>query len=158
MTPGLTEEQMARVRAAIALVARTPGYGVVGAGLAAHLNRGRIGCDAALPDRAQAGLTGRIMLGPEAMDSPTLSLAQTLVHEWHHVHQFPLEKTASFWLGALMGRPVMRRFERPAYRAALRFLGAVAEAFPDLAEAADAERRAIEAVFEAEYGGPIDGP
>ncbi|MDQ2687206.1 MAG: hypothetical protein M3Y28_04990 [Armatimonadota bacterium] len=156
MTPGLTEEQETRVRAAVTLIGRTPGYGVVGAGLTAHLGAGKIGCDATLPDRAQAGLTGRIVLGPEAMSSPTLSLAQTLVHEWHHVHQFPLTKTISFWLGVLMGRPVMRRFEQPAYRAALDFLETVARAFPDLAEAASAERSAIEAVFEAEYGGPLD--
>jgi len=156
MTPELTEEQKARVQAAIALVTRTPGYGVVGAGLKAHLSRGRVCFDPALPDRAQAGLTGRIVLGPEAMGSPTLSLAQTLVHEWHHVHQFPLEKTVSFWMGALMGRPVMGRFERPAYRAALRFLQAAAQAFPDLADAARAEQGAITTVFEAEYGGPIE--
>lgn len=156
MTLPLSEEQEARVRAAIALVARTPGYGVVGAGLTAHLVRGRIGYDAALPDRAQAGLTGRIVLGPEAMQAATLSMAQTLVHEWHHVHQFPLEKTVSLWLGVLMGRPVMRRFERPAYRMALGFLDAAAQAFPDLTDAAGAERQAIAAVFDAEYGGPID--
>lgn len=156
MTPGLTEEQETRVRAAVTLIGRTPGYGVIGAGLAAHLGAGKIACDAALPDRAQAGLTGRIVLGPEAMSSPTLSLAQTLVHEWHHVHQFPLAKTLSFWLGILMGRPVMRRFEQPAYQEALDFLEAVAQAFPDLAEAANTERRTIKAVFEAEYGGPID--
>jgi len=156
MRPELTEEQRARILAAIALVRRTPGYGIVGAGLQAHLGRGRIHFDPALPDRAQAGLTGRIVLGPEAMGSPTLSLAQTLVHEWHHAHQFPLEKTVSFWLGVALGRPVMRRFERPAYRAALRFLQDVAQAFPDSADAAQAEQQAIAAVFAAEYGGPIE--
>ena len=156
MTPCLTEEQRGRVRAAIALVSRTPGYGVVGAGLTAHLAGDKIACDAALPDRAQAGLTGRIVLGPEAINAPTLSLAQTLVHEWHHVRQFPLEKTVSFWLGILTGRPVMRRYERPAYRAAIRFLDAVAGAFPALEENAHRERSAIEAVFDAEYGGPIE--
>ncbi len=156
MRPGLTEEHEARVAAAIALVMRTPEYGVVGAGLKAHMDRGRIGYEPTLPDRAQAGLTGRIVLGPEAMGSSTLSLAQTLVHEWHHVHQFPLAKTLSFWLGVLMGRPVMRRFERPAYRAALGFLDAAGRAFPDLADAARAEQGAIESVFAAEYGGPID--
>ena len=49
MTCPLSEEQKARVRAAIALVARTPGYGVVGAGLTAHLGQGRIAYDPATP-------------------------------------------------------------------------------------------------------------
>lgn len=153
----LPEQQAARVRRALDLVAVTPGYQNVVADLRARMDRGRIHYDPALPDRARVGLMGHVVLGPEAINASPISLAQTLVHEWHHAHQSPLEKTASFWLGVATRQPVMRRFERPAYRAADRFLQAVTQAFPALAEEAHREQQAISAVFAIEYGEVLEG-
>jgi hypothetical protein len=109
-----------------------------------------------LEDRGQATLGGRILIGPEAIYSSPLSLAETLVHEqWHLRRQPPLEKTASFWIGIATGKPVMRRYETPAYQAALRFLAAVEMAIPELAAEARSEQEAVRESFAANYTGTI---
>lgn len=109
----------------------------------------------ALQDRAQAGLLGTITLGPEAAEASPVSLAQTLVHEHHHLHQNLLLKTLSFWLGILTRTPVMRRYEQPAYQAAVDFLEAVKRTHPRLAGEAQAEQVAIRQVFAADFGGTL---
>lgn len=150
----LTVDAAARVREAVALIARTPGYAGVAADLAGWIARERVRFVPALEDRGQATLTGRLLLGPEALSGHALGLAETLVHEHFHLRrQTPLAKTASFWGGALTGRPVMRAYEAPAYRAALEFLAAVGAALPEWSAAARAERDAVLATFAACYGG-----
>lgn len=145
------------VTAALDLIARTPGYEETAHQLEVRRERGRLRIDPDLIDRAQATLTGTILLGPESLEGDTLGLAQTLVHEHYHLRQNPFEKTVSFWQGVALRRPVMRRYERPAYEAALRFLEAVARAFPDLAGKARREAEEIRATFEVHYGGTL-GP
>lgn len=142
----------AKVEAAIGLIAAVPGYEGEAESLSGLLAAGRIRFVPALADRAQATLTGVILLGPEALSSNLLSLAETLVHEQHHRRQFPLLKTASFWAGVVTGTHVMRRYERPAYEAALRFLEAAERALPGWAAEARAERRAVAASFQTHYG------
>ena len=92
------------------------------------------------------------MLGPESVAASPLSMAQTLVHELYHLHQNPFEKTLSFWLGILTRTPVMRRYERPAYLAAFRFLEAIKASHPHLAREAEVEQRAVAPVFEISFG------
>ena len=131
------------------------GYAPVAETLTRWLDAGRIVYVPTLVDRAHAGLTGRITLGPEALSGSLLGLAETLVHEWWHIaRQVPLEKTASFWLGVATGTPTMARYERPAYRAALEFLTAAAS-LPDLAEDAVREADAVRATFATEYRVPL---
>lgn len=138
--------------AAIRLIQCTPGYADTGVALAQMAADGRIRVDPDLPDRAQAGLLGSITLGPEAAASGAVSLAQTLVHEHHHLRQNPLLKTASFWAGVATRTPVMRRYEQPAYQAAIDFLEAVQRAHPHLAEQAATEQAAVRQVFSAGFG------
>lgn len=140
---------------ALRLIQTTPGYAEAGVRLAQHASQGRIHVDLSLPDRAQAGLLGTITLGPEAVDSSPLSLAQTLVHEHYHLHQNPLLKTASFWTGVVTRTPVMRRYEQPAYQAAIDFLEAVKRAHPLLAGEATEEQDAIRAAFAADFGATL---
>lgn len=151
----LTKEEEARVCAAINLIAATPGFAGVAVNLNARLEAGRIRFLPNLSDRGQATLTGAILLGPEAMYASPLGLAETLVHEHHHLHQFPLLKSLSFWSGVVTATPVMRRYERPAYEASLRFLQAVIEAFPALAVEAREETYAISRVFDINFGEPL---
>ncbi len=149
----MNADQRARVRAALELMNRVPGYEPVAADVERRLASGRVRFDRGMEDRGVAGLSGRIYLGREALYSSPLSLAETLVHEHYHLrHQFPLEKTASFWSGVFTGTPVMRRFERPAYRASADFLRAAAAALPEWAEAARHEAAAVAATYAAEYG------
>lgn len=138
----------------LALIASTPGYEAVAADLSRLRDRGRIRFAPDLADRAHAGLLGALTLGPEAFDgNSALSLAETLVHEHHHLFQQPpLLKTVSFWAGVATRTPVMARYERPAYAAALGFLQAIARARPDLADEATREASAVEATFAANYG------
>jgi hypothetical protein len=149
-----TAFSQALLEAALALIERTPGYAEAGAELRSLAARGRIVLLAGMEDRAHTGLTGRIYLGPEPFaEGSALGLAETLIHERFHLHQVPLLKTASFWAGVFTGTPVMRRYEAPAYRAALDFLEAVEAAFPELAAEARREQAAVRAVFAANYGG-----
>lgn len=147
-----------RVEAAIDLIAATPGYGEVAEDLRRLLDRGKIRHEASLQDRAHAGLTGTITLGPEALEASALGLAETLVHEHFHLRrQSHFAKTASFWRGVWTRTSVMRAYEQPAYAAALAFLQAVERAFPEQAEEARHEQVAVAAAFAASYG-PEDGP
>lgn len=140
---------------AIEVVAATPGYASQALALRRLMTRERIRFHAGLGDRAQAGLTKIITLGPEAMESHPVSLAQTLVHELFHLHQNPFLKTVSFWSGVATRTPVMRRYEQPAYRAAYDFLEAVKNAQPHLAAIAQSEQDAIQQVFACDYGGRL---
>jgi len=144
-----------RVRQAIELIGRTPGYAGEARELADLLARGRIHCAPGLEDRALVTLTGRIQLGPEALDGSLVGLAATLIHERFHLHQSPFLKTASFWAGVATRTPILRRYERPAYAAALRFLQTVAGTFPDLATIARGEAEGVEATFAAVFGAPL---
>jgi hypothetical protein len=144
-----------RLRQAIELIGRTPGYAEEARELADLLARGRIGFAPNLDDRALVTLTGRIQLGPEALDGPLVGLAATLIHEHFHLHQSPFLKTASFWAGVATRTPVLRRYERPAYTAALRFLQIVAATFPDLATTAQGEAAGVAATFAAVFGAPL---
>jgi hypothetical protein len=78
------------------LVRSTPGYAQIGVQLGQLDADGRIKVNLDLEDRAQASLLGMITLGPEAAEASVVSLAQTLVHEAHHLRQNPLLKTVSF--------------------------------------------------------------
>lgn len=152
----LPEPHRRRVRDALALIARVDGHAAVARDLEDLLERGRIRFVPTLVDRAHAGLTRRVTLGPEALDGGIVGLAETLVHEhWHLFRQHPLHKTASFWAGVATGTPVMARYERPAYRAALAFLDALGRQFPETAATARAEAQAVAAVFAREYGATL---
>lgn len=140
------------IQQALRLIQSTPGYVEMGVRLAQLASEGHIRVDMNLPDRAQTSLRGIITLGAEAAQSSALSLAQTLVHEYHHLHQNPLLKTASFWAGFLTRTPVMRRYEQPAYQAAIDFLEAVKTAHPRLSDEVQAEQNAIRQVFAADFG------
>ncbi|MES2459956.1 MAG: hypothetical protein V4671_05175 [Armatimonadota bacterium] len=145
-----------RLQDAVSLVRATPGYDTIGDDLARLLTQGKLQFMPTLEDRGQATLGGRLLVGPEAVFSSPVSLAETLVHEhWHLRRQPPLEKTASFWLGVATGKPVMRRYEMPAYRSALHFLVAVESAFPQFADEARAEQEMVRASFAEFYGGPL---
>lgn len=137
------------------MIRSTPGYAKMGVELAQMASENRIRFDPNLEDRAQAGLLGTITLGPEAVESSPLSLAQTLVHEHFHLRQNPLLKTVSFWSGVASRTPVMRRYEQPAYQAAISFLEAIKKARPDLASESDAEQSAIRQVFTIGFGGAL---
>ncbi len=136
---------------ALQLLAATPGYEKTARELQQLAQSGHLRFDASLQDRAQAGLLKTITIGPEAMASSPLSLAQTLVHEQFHLHQNPLLKTVSFWSGIGTRTPVMARYERPAYRAAWDFLEAAKSAHPHLASEARSEQNAIRIVFENDF-------
>lgn len=140
---------------AIRLIRSTPGYAETGVALAQMASENHIHLDPEMEDRAQAGLLGTITLGPEAVESSTLSLAQTLVHEYFHLRQNPLLKTVSFWSGVLSHTPVMKRYEQPAYQAAIDFLEAVKRKHPHLAEEAESEQSAIRQVFQIGFGGDL---
>ena len=140
---------------ALRLIRSTPGHAEVGARLEQLVSQGRLRVDLNLPDRARAGLLGTITLGPEAAEASALSLAQTLVHEAHHLRQNPLLKTASFWAGVLTRTPVMRRYEQPAYQSAIDFLQVVGQAHPYLAAEARAEQNAVRQVFATGFGGTL---
>ena len=141
---------------ALRLIQATPGYEETGVRLAQLASEGRIRLDRELQDRAQAGLLGTITLGPEAATAGALSLAQTLVHEQYHLRQNPLLKTASFWTGVMTRTPVMRRYEQPAYQAAVDFLEAVKRAHPHLAGEANAEQAAVRQVFAQDFGATLN--
>jgi hypothetical protein len=148
----LDEGATTAIRAAIDLIAATPGYQEVASDLQERLDQGRLRFAPDLDDRAQAGLTCVLTLGPEALGSSPLSLAGTLVHEHFHLcRQSPLGKTVSFWKGLLASEPVMREYEQPAYEAQEAFLVAVACAFPDRAHEALEERSMVAACFDGNY-------
>jgi hypothetical protein len=140
---------------ALHLIGATPGYEALAQQLAQLRADGKIRFDENLEDRAQAGLWGTITLGPEAIESSALSLAQTLVHEAWHLRQNPFLKTVSFWSGVFTRTHPMRRYEAPAYRAAWQFLEAVKMAHPPLAIEAQAEQIAIRQVYESTFGGAL---
>ena len=144
----------ALISQAIALVGATPGYAPVAQELAQLLADGKIRYHDALDDRAHTGLMGSITLGPEPFtDGGTvLGLAETLVHERFHLHQNPLQKTASFWAGVVTHSDAMIRYERPAYQAAQAFLEAYRAAHPQDADLADGELYAVRSTFENAYG------
>jgi hypothetical protein len=149
-------DSLLRLQNAVSLIAATPGYQSVGEDLYQLLMQGKLQFHPALGDRGQATLGGRLLIGPEALYSSPVSLAETLVHEhWHLRRQPPIEKTASFWLGVATGKPVMRRYELPAYQAALRFLAAVEATFPALAAEARSEQEAVRESFAASYTGTL---
>ena len=152
-TPNLN----AALAGALRIIGTTPGYEDVARDLTELYGSDRIRFDAALEDRAHAGLLGAITLGPEATESGPLSLAQTLVHEHFHLRQQnPLQKTASFWQGVASRTEPMQRYERPAYRAAFDFLEAAKSAHPTLADEAAYEQDAIRQVFESSFGGTLE--
>jgi hypothetical protein len=145
-----------RLQDAVSLVRATPRFETVGDDLAHLLSGGKLQFIPTLADRGEATLGGRLLIGPEAIYGSLVSLAETLVHEhWHLRRQPPLQKTASFWIGVATGKPVMRRYEMPAYKAALEFLAAVEEAFPLLADEARTEQEMVRASFALFYGGPL---
>ena len=141
---------------AIRLIQSTPGYAQTGVALTQMASKGRIRLDPDLEDRAQAGLLGTITLGPEAVESSALSLAQTLIHEYFHLRQNPLLKTVSFWSGVASRTPVMKRYEQPAYQAAMDFLETVKHQHPHLANEAKNEQSAIRQVFQIGFGGDLN--
>ena len=147
--------QAASLQEALHIVRVTPGYATVGVELSQLASQGRIDFDPDLEDRAHASLSGTLRLGPEAVQSSPLSLAQTLVHEHFHLCQNPFLKTLSFWSGVASGTPVMRRYEKPAYRAAHDFLEAVKRARPELSKEAESEQRAIRQVFASVFGAEL---
>lgn len=141
---------------ALRLIRTTPGYIKIGVELAQRAADNRIIFNRVLEDRAQTSLTGVIALGPEAVQSSPLSLAQTLVHEHFHLHQNPLQKTTSFWLGAISRTATMRRYEQPAYQAAIDFLETVKRAHPHLRAEAENEQAAVRQVFAGNFGGALN--
>jgi hypothetical protein len=144
---------------AIHVVRTTPGYNNTGDDLLQLDWAGRIRVDMELEDRAQATLRGIILLGPEAVEASPLSLAQTLVHEHFHLRrQHPLHKTLSFWRGVFSGTPPMRRYEEPAYQAAIDFLEAVKQTHSHLIPEANAEQAAVQQVFQTGFGGKLRKP
>lgn len=152
----LSPPQTAVFEEALRIVRATSGYAQVGFELAQMASKDQIRFDPALEDRAQASLLGILTLGPEAMHSRPLSLAQTLVHEHFHLHrQNPWLKTLSFWSGVARGTHVMQRYEQPAYQAAHDFLEAVKRARPGMAVEAESEQRAICQVFATGFGGTL---
>jgi hypothetical protein len=148
-----TPSYQERIAQAIQLIARTPGHDDVAADLTRRFEAGRIRFKPSMIDRGEATLSGNILLGPEAIEGSMLGLAETLVHEHYHLHQPPILKSVSLWMGVFTRTPLMRRYERPAYEAALRFLVTVARTYPELAEEAEQEADAIGINFSSEYGG-----
>ncbi len=135
---------------ALALIASVPGYGAVVGSLHEKRSAGKLRLED-IEDRGSASALGVIRIGPEALSDGPVALAATLVHEQFHTTQFPLTKTASFWAGAITRTHVWRRLERPAYRAAVEFLQALARARPDLADQCAHEIAANESAFRALY-------
>ncbi len=140
------------ITAAIDLICATPNYGAIGWRLAQLTAKNRLRVDLNLEARAETSLRGIITLGPEAIASNPVSLAQTLVHEAYHVCQNPFLKTVSFWSGVATRTPIMRRYEQPAYQAALDFLSALQQVRPDLAAEVEAEQNAVRCVFANDFG------
>ena len=125
----------ARIKEAIDLVAQTPGYMEIARDLLLLQSRGRIRYVPEMTDRAHAGLTGSLTLGPEALWGSVLSLAETLVHEHYHLRrQGHLAKTLSFWRGVFTRSPTMRAYERPAYDAALKEFASRPQIYVKLSE------------------------
>lgn len=137
---------------ALRIIHATPGYADIGHQLSSLHSRGRIRVDSTLEDRAQASLFGRIILGPEVFESNAVSIAQTLVHECFHLRQNPFLKTVSFWCGIATRSALMKRYEQPAYCAALEFLEAVKETQQSLAHDAEREQIAVRQVFASCFG------
>lgn len=141
---------------ALRIIRATRGYESVSADLAQLNADGKIRFNPDLQDRANTELWGAITLGPEAANARPLSLAQTLVHEHHHLrNQNPLQKTASFWSGVVSHANPMKNYEQPAYQAALDFLDAVETSIPELALEARMEMVQVADAFEGGYGGTI---
>ena len=141
-----------QISQALELICSIRGYKETGIALQKLAAQNRIRFDREMEDRAQTGLLGNITLGPEAIASNTVSLAQTLVHEAYHLHQNPFLKTVSFWTGFLTHTPVMRRYEQPAYQAAIDFLADVKRTQPHLAQEAEREQNAMRCVFANDFG------
>ena len=141
-------QEALKIEQAIALIAHVPGYEAV----ALNLTRRTIRFVPTLIDRGQATLMGVILIGPEALNGGLVGLAETLVHEELHTRQSHLLKTHSFWSGVFTQTAVMARYERPAYRAALDFLWALAHACPEHADEARADCDAIRASYALNYG------
>ncbi|WP_309719214.1 hypothetical protein [Armatimonas sp.] len=137
-----------KIEEAIALIARVPGY----APIAQNLARRTVRYVPTLEDRGQATLLGVILIGPEALQGSLVGLAETLVHEEFHTRQNHFLKTYSFWSGVFTRTPVMARYERPAYQAALDFLSALAAVSPEHSDEALAEYDMVQASFSAFYG------
>lgn len=141
-------QEALEIAEAIALIARVPGYEAI----ARNLTRCTVRYVPELGDRGQATLTGVILIGPEALFGGMVGLAETLVHEEFHTRQNHLLKTHSFWSGVFTRTPVMARYERPAYQAALDFLAALAATCSEHASEALAEADAVRASYTAFYG------
>lgn len=152
--PSSAEALLPEVAAALELIARVPGYAPV----ALALRKAHPRYLPTLTDRGQATLGGGVYVGPEAVEGGVVGLAETLVHEHFHTRQSPLAKTPSFWKGVFTRTPVMARYERPAYQAAVTFLKALAQALPEYREEALAEAEAVQISYEALYRLPLWEP
>ncbi len=146
---------MENMEDALRLMRSTRGYEKVAIDLAQLWSEDKIRFNPELPDRAHIELWGAITIGPEAANARPLSLAQTLVHEHHHLRQHPLQKTASFWSGVASRTNPMRAYEKPAYQAALDFLDAVEQQHPNLALEARMEMVQVSDAFETGYNETI---
>ncbi|WP_309688567.1 hypothetical protein [Armatimonas sp.] len=140
-------QEALEITEAIALIARVPGYKAI----ARNLTRRTVRYVPTLIDRGQATLMGVILIGPEALLGGVVGLAETLVHEEFHTRQNHLLKTHSFWSGVFTRTPVMARYERPAYQAALDFLAVLAATCPEYASEALAEADAVRTSYTAFY-------
>ncbi|WP_395090086.1 hypothetical protein [Armatimonas sp.] len=140
-------QEALEITRAIALIACVPGYEAI----AQNLTRRTVRYVPELSDRGQATLTGVILIGPEALLGSVVGLAETLVHEEFHTRQNHLLKTHSFWSGVFTRTPVMARYERPAYQAALDFLAVLAVSHPEHAGEAHAEAEAVQSSYTALY-------
>ncbi|MGC4047448.1 MAG: hypothetical protein QM758_26940 [Armatimonas sp.] len=136
--------------AAIALVTETPGYGSMGADLRQRWESGKLRLEP-IDDRGTTSFNGIIRIGPETLADGPVATAATLVHEHFHTTQFPLSKTVSFWSGVITQTPVWQRLERPAYRAAVAYLEALAQSHPNLAAICHQEINATRSSFETFY-------
>ncbi|MFM7323017.1 MAG: hypothetical protein ACKO5K_16075 [Armatimonadota bacterium] len=156
MARALDPERRLRVADAIARIGAVPGYASVARDLGALLDAGRIRHDPDLEDRAVVEWTGMVVLGEEPFQGASVGLEETLVHEHHHrKRQANLMKSASFWTGVVTKTPVMARYERPAYRAALDYLAAVGVARPDDRIDAEREAEAVRRTWEIVYRLPL---
>jgi len=142
----------ARIAQAVSLIAQVPGYSMIAQDLAAR----RVLFVPKLKDRGEARLSGTILIGPEALEGSFVGLAETLVHEQFHTQQNPFAKTPSFWLGVFTGTPLMARYERPAYRAALRFLEQLALSHREHADEAQREAEAVRLSYASLYRLPLE--
>ncbi len=160
MTPKsapIHEPQVSRCRDAIDLIRRTVGYSAVADDLEGWFAAGNVRYDPDLSDRAQVSVLGFLILGPEPFEPPLLGLAETLVHEHHHrFRQHHFEKTVSVWAGLATRTPIMARYERCAWRAALRFVQEVRnQQLCDPAEC-DSEEHAIRTTWDIHYRIPLE--